>query len=241
MGDRNQFELVRRNADLVRSPILEVGSRNYGSTPDFRSLLPGSDYVGVDMSDGKGVDLVVDLTEEFSLVDVGLQRRRFNTIFCFSVLEHCTQPFQMCANLERLLQSGGSIFVGAPFSWQIHGYPSDYWRFTAAGIRLLFPHIEFDDARSRMATSEDGQLRPIDESMWRAELSVSTARRRGDYGVLRGWLVRAVRRLRLFPFIFDYRYLHPPVNVLMIGRKRVVQPHAEEPSSPPPHHDESCD
>jgi hypothetical protein len=28
--------------------------------------------------------------------------------------------------------------------------------------------------------------------------------------------------LGLFPFIFDYRYLHPPVTVNMIGRKRAA-------------------
>ena len=56
--------------------------------------------------------------------------------------------------------------------------------------------------------------------MYRAELSVSSALRRGEYGFLRSLLVRLVRRLRIFPFIFDYRYLHPPVMVNMIGSKR---------------------
>ena len=30
-----------------------------------------------------------------------------------------------------------------PFVWRIHAYPSDYWRFTKEGVKLLFPRIRF--------------------------------------------------------------------------------------------------
>jgi hypothetical protein len=128
----------------------------------------------------------------------------------------------MAENITRLTAAGGYLLVGVPFSWQIHAYPSDYWRFTADGIRVLFPGFQFDDRRSVMATSESGQMKPIDEFMYRAELSVSTARRRGEYGPLRALLVRGLRRLRWLPFIFDFRYLHPPVSLNMIGVKRAA-------------------
>lgn len=220
MGDINQFMIVQRNTDVIRDPILEVGSKDYGSTPDFRSLIPHSTYVGVDMIDGKGVDVILDMTDDFDTVDQRLGGRRFKTIICFSVLEHCQNPFRMCENMTRLLEIGGTVFISVPFAWQIHGYPSDYWRFTPDGVKLLFPRIEFDEARSCMSTSTPGEITAIDECMFRAELSVSTALKRRQYGLVRSLLVRSVRRLRLFPFIFDYRYLHPPVMINMIGRKR---------------------
>ncbi|MFQ5972530.1 MAG: hypothetical protein ACE5Q3_09365 [Alphaproteobacteria bacterium] len=72
----------------------------------------------------------------------------------------------------------------------------------------------------RGPTSKDGDIKPIDDSMCRAELSVSTGLRQGQYGLLRSMLIRGVRRLRLLPFIFDYRYLHPPVMINMVGQKR---------------------
>jgi len=219
MGDINQFMFVKRNTDLVRDPILEVGSRDYGSTPDFRSLFPHLSYVGVDLSGGKGVDVVLDLTEDFDAVDARLAGTRFNTIFCFSVLEHCRNPFRMGENITKLLEDSRTVFISVPFAWQIHGYPSDYWRFTPDGVKLLFPGIEFDGARSCMSTSKPGEITAIDEFMFRAELSVSTALERGQYGLIRSLLVRSARRLRLFPFIFDYRYLHPPVMINMIGQK----------------------
>jgi len=220
MGDINQFIFVKSNLDLVQGPILEVGSKDYGSTPDFRSLFPHSTYVGVDMSEGKGVDVVLDMTDDFAAVDASLGGMRFKTVICFSVLEHCKNPFQMCENITRLLEDRGAVFISVPFAWQIHGYPSDYWRFTPDGVKILFPTFRFDEARSCMSTSNPGELTPIDEFMFRAELSVSTALKRGQYGLIRSLLVRSVRRLRLFPFIFDYRYLHPPVMINMIGQKR---------------------
>ena len=221
MGDRNQFTVIERNRDLVRGPILEVGAKDYGSTPDFRSLFPGCAYVGVDAAAGTGVDTVLDLTDDFTHIDAALGGRRFNTVICFSVLEHCRDPFRMSENIVKLLDDRGVVFISVPFSWQIHGYPDDYWRFTPAGVRRLFPEIDFDDTRCCMSTSRVGQFKPIDDFMFRAELSVSAARRRGEYGFARSLLVRLVRRLGVFPFIFDYRYLHPPVMIHMIGTKRL--------------------
>jgi hypothetical protein len=171
------------------------------------------------MQPGRGVDLTLDLIDDFEAIDARLGGTRFGTVLCFSVLEHCAQPFRMAENITRLTAAGGYLLVGVPFSWQIHAYPHDYWRFTADGIRMLFPAFEFDAQRSVMATSEPGQMKPIDEFMYRAELSVSSALRRGEYGLARSLLVRLIRRLRLLPFIFDFRYLHPPVSLNMIGRK----------------------
>jgi hypothetical protein len=219
MGDVNQFMIVQRHAKLVRGPILEIGSKDYGSTPDFRTLFPGSAYVGVDMAEGKGVDVVLDLTDEFGVLDARLGGMRFRTIICFSVLEHCRNPFKMGESITALLEEAGTLFVSVPFAWQIHAYPSDYWRFTPEGVKILFPAVKFDAMRSCMSTSLPGEFKPLDDSMFRAELSVSTALRQGQYGFLRSLLVRSMRRLRLLPFIFDYRYLHPPVMINMIGQK----------------------
>ena len=217
MGDVNQLAIVKRNADLVREPVLEVGSRDYGNTPDLRGLFPGAGWVGVDMSAGKGVDLVLDLADDFARVDAGLGGRRFNTVVCFSVLEHVANPFTMSANLAGLLADGGTAFISVPFSWKIHGYPSDYWRFTADGVKLLFPTLQFDDAHSSMSTSVPGQIQPIDEFMYRWQASPSAALKRGQYGLVRSLVVRLVRRVHALPFVFDYPYLHPPV---MINTKR---------------------
>ena len=114
-------------------PTLIVGSQIYVHKQDRRKL--HAEAVGVDMIAGPGVDVVADLEME----TIGM----FAHIECMSVLEHCRRPWLMAANLERMLEPGGTIYVTAPFVWRVHGYPDDYWRFTINGIKSLFTRIDW--------------------------------------------------------------------------------------------------
>lgn len=146
MGDINTTNFVRVHKSEFQGPFLEVGSRDYGSTSDLSVLFPGETYTRVDMSAGKSVDRVIDMTLAFNQVDSALGGLRFGTIFCLCVLEHCDQPFKMAGNLARLLRPGGKICISVPFAWKFHGYPSDYWRFTHEGVRKLFADLDFDSS-----------------------------------------------------------------------------------------------
>jgi hypothetical protein len=111
---------------------LIVGSRVYGAKEDRRKRY--ADCLGVDMQPGEGVDLVQDMEAEFLC-------GQFAHIECMSVLEHCRRPWLMAANLERMLEPGGTIFIAAPFVWRVHSYPDDYFRFTVSGVKTLFNNI----------------------------------------------------------------------------------------------------
>jgi hypothetical protein len=113
---------------------LIVGSRVYGNKEDRRKRYPQA--VGVDMQEGEGVDIVADLESDFL-------EGQFAHIECMSVLEHSRRPWLMAANLERMLEPGGTILIAAPFVWRVHGYPDDYWRFTVNGVKSLFNAIEW--------------------------------------------------------------------------------------------------
>ena len=95
-----------------------------------------ADALGVDMLPGDGVDRVLDLEEPLP-DDIGT----FSHVECLSVLEHSRRPWKLAANLQRLLRDGGTFHVSAPFVWRVHGYPSDYFRFTREGVRSLFDRI----------------------------------------------------------------------------------------------------
>ena len=132
---------------------LIVGSRIYVEKEDRRKRY--ADVIGVDMQAGPGVDRVLDL-EETLPADFG----PFAHIECMSVLEHSRRPWLMAANLERVLELGGSIFVTVPFVWRVHGYPDDYWRFTASGVRELFPRIRWTAETYAHSDMTDGQHVP---------------------------------------------------------------------------------
>ncbi len=216
MGCLNQLNFVKDHGKAIKGPILEVGSRDYGNTPDFRSLFPGCDYTGVDREAGKGVDMVLDFTDGFEKIDRALSGRRFNAIICFSVLEHCRDPFRMCDNMERLLLPEGLALISVPFSFEVHGYPSDYWRFTPEGVKALFPRLDFDRFPAFMCTEITGENMVLDDMLFRFNLPKATGR--NIKGGLAGKLLLALcKRAGVSPGMFDYNFLWPRVMINMIG------------------------
>ena len=134
-------------------------------------------------------------------------------------MEHCDQPFLMAENMTRLLKPGGRIVLSVPFAWKFHGYPSDYWRFTAEGIKKLFPGIDWDAAgHGHWHTPKDGDFRVIDESVGKLPLSGKHYRQNGRF--LKGVgldLLKTLRLVGLFRGLFGNRYLMLPTMIDMVG------------------------
>ncbi|GEM_PF-4321543 len=101
MGDLNQKLYLQHFVKNVNGAILEVGSKDYGNTQNFRELFPNNEYVGIDLSEGKGV--VLDLSKTIG----PLQKEYFSLIICCSVLEHTPTPWIMAQNMDFLLRKGG--------------------------------------------------------------------------------------------------------------------------------------
>ncbi len=95
MGDVNQLLFLRKKAPTCDGPVLEIGSRDYGNTSSFREFYRGCEYVGVDLTDGKGVDVVADLTAGIG----ALPTNHFALGICCSVLEHVHKPWLMAENI----------------------------------------------------------------------------------------------------------------------------------------------
>lgn len=128
--------LKEHQAFSRKGRTLIVGSHVYEGREDDRARYKQA--VGVDMIPGPGVDVVHDMEEP---PPSGLGT--FAHAECFSVLEHSRRPWLLAANIERLLESGGTLWVTVPWMWRRHGYPSDYFRFTTEGIKAIFPGIHW--------------------------------------------------------------------------------------------------
>ncbi len=219
MGSINQLLFVKRHASELSAPYLEVGSKDYGDTQDLRSVFRGQgEYVGADIELGPGVDVVLDLTLPFAEIDNRLDGRRFGTIFCLSVLEHCAQPFVMAENLTQLLSPGGKICVSVPFAFQFHAYPSDYWRFTHEGIKILFPRLHFELQEGAATTSRTGEFKPLDKELGLISFGSKWHRRQGHY--LRGMVAKTLGvlgRIGILRWLAGYDYVLSPTLVMMIG------------------------
>jgi SAM-dependent methyltransferase len=220
MGDINQLDFIRTHRGRFNAPVLEVGSHDYGSTQNLRGLFTDADYTGIDMNPGPGVDLALDLTRPFEELDSALGGRRFGTIFCLSVLEHCDQPFVMAENMSRLLVPGGQIFVSVPFAWKFHGYPSDYWRFTHEGVKKLFPGLHFNGELDDLSTPRRGERRALDEDIGLIPMSSTWHREQGHpLRSLSVSLLRLLAKTGVLRWLAGYRYVLMPSMINMIGTK----------------------
>lgn len=129
-----EFERLHRRPRAGRTLI--VGSRVYEGRLDRRALY--DDVLGVDAVDGPGVDWVLDmekpLPEAFGT---------FAHVECRSVLEHSRRPWWLAQRIEEAMEPGATLDLSVPFVWGLHAYPDDYYRFSASGVRELFPNIEW--------------------------------------------------------------------------------------------------
>lgn len=140
MGDHNQLLYLQRFVPAGDGPVLEVGSKDYGSTVPFRKHLRSPEYVGLDLEPGPGVDIVGDLSQTLC----GLAPERFALIICCSVLEHVEKPWEMAENIVTLMAPGGRLYISVPWVWRYHAYPDDYFRFSWRGIETLFPALRWE-------------------------------------------------------------------------------------------------
>jgi hypothetical protein len=161
MGDYNQFLWVKKNIDIIKSPVLEIGSRKYSDATfnNFRALLSeGSHYLGCDMQNGDNVDMIIDFTEDIDLIKEKLGGLDIKTVICCSVLEHVDKPWVFADNLSSLLKPGAVIFMSVPFVWEFHGYPSDYWRFTPKAVEKLFEKFDFPEKLRTISSNVNGDM-----------------------------------------------------------------------------------
>lgn len=140
MGDINQLTYLTTYLPKINGPVIEIGSKDYGSTQNFRVLYPG-EYLAIDMEAGRNVDFVIDLS-----LGVGpLKRRHYALAICCSVLEHVSKPWVFAEHLTTLIRPGGTLYISVPWVWRYHPYPDDYWRFSWKGIQELFPAFKWRD------------------------------------------------------------------------------------------------
>jgi SAM-dependent methyltransferase len=73
----------------------------------------------------------------------------FEGAVSLAVLEHVPNPFDVAAELVRVIKPGGRIIVDWPFLQPVHGYPHHYFNATEEGARSAFESLQrVQDVRS---------------------------------------------------------------------------------------------
>ena len=94
--------------------VLEVGSKNINGSP--RKYFWFCSYEGIDLSEGKGVDIVGNFAE------MNFGHDRYDVVICCEVLEHCKEWKEVLEKMAIVLKPGGlMIMTCASTDRQEHG------------------------------------------------------------------------------------------------------------------------
>ena len=132
-------------AGVTPGAVLEFGARNVNGSPRqlVERILGPVPYTGVDLEEGPGVDLVADMTQDFS--------RRASIVLCLETLEHI-QNWRAAVNTLKQACDGVLIVTVPTAVVARHEYPGDFWRFTRKALGEIF----YDGRVERLERWHDG-------------------------------------------------------------------------------------
>lgn len=101
----------------------------------------GFSYESVDWSASPHAgepDIVGDLNKRLAIPNDYCE-----VLFCWSVLEHLSEPKFFLHECSRILKPDGKLILQVPFMWQVHESPHDFFRFTEHGLNHLLTGAGF--------------------------------------------------------------------------------------------------
>jgi SAM-dependent methyltransferase len=113
--------------------VLEIGSRARSGNSYRGWFSAAREYVGVDVTDGPGVDIVAD-AHELSRHVTGT----FDFAFSLAVFEHLLMPWKVALELNKVLRTGGRAMIISHAGFPLHEEPWDFFRFSREAWQGLF-------------------------------------------------------------------------------------------------------
>lgn len=111
--------------------VLDVGC---GEKP-YRSFFGCVDkYIGIDTVPGPKVDIIIDSNESWPIPDESV-----DVVLCTQVLEHVDNLDLTLSEIRRVLRPHGKAIISVPFTYNEHGAPYDFRRFSIHGAKRFFP------------------------------------------------------------------------------------------------------
>lgn len=119
--------------------VLDVGS--YCVNGSYKELFNGMsvDYVGLDISAGPNVDVVVK--DAYCWDEI--RDESFDFVISGNAFEHIEFPWLTMEQIYKKLKPGGFICILAPFCLSEHRYPVDCYRYYPDGFKALAKWAKF--------------------------------------------------------------------------------------------------
>ncbi len=126
--------------------VLDVGCGQKPYEPLFAPFATA--YVGVDPVENPRAEL------RGPIEALPVEDGSYDVILCNQVLEHCDDPPQAVSELRRVTAPGGRVLASTHGVMAYHPSPTDYWRWTHAGLEKLF--LDSGDWASVRVTPSSG-------------------------------------------------------------------------------------
>jgi hypothetical protein len=215
------IRFIERHRNLIREPVLIVGSKIYDYDQEhLQAHLRKwgiSDICGADLAAGDGVDLVLDIADTASPFWKKHQNH-FKTVFCMEILTHVGRPFDAARNITGVAAPGAALFLAECTTRKISKMPSDLWRFTLEGLKALFDGFEFSDRdAAQFLTRMKGD---VNLTPWEGRLpEILRDQRHADESPA-GFLLRKIHRRFFSRGVFGLSRYLPESTVCAVGRKK---------------------
>lgn len=150
-----ESRFMARCRELDTPRVLELGTKQSvpGRSTMHRDWVPhASEFLGTDLDAGVDVDIVADAHRLSQVVG----EERFDVILSCSTFEHLKYPTLAALEIMKSLAVGGQLYVQTHQSFPLHGYPSDYFRFSQEALASLFGTTMGFDV---LATNNDFPIR----------------------------------------------------------------------------------
>jgi SAM-dependent methyltransferase len=186
---------VRKAATSESITVLDYGA---GLAP-YRRLFPNSHYRTADVGSSTtfcdGLIGTPARNEAFAIPDyiilpdgsISEKKHTFDYILSTQVLEHVPNPEVHLSECFRLLRPGGKLFLTTHGSYEDHGSPYDYRRWTAEGLKYDLQKTGFEILRIEKLTTGPRAI------IWFLQMYLDTmsSSRKSPLGLLQ-WFCRAV-------------------------------------------------
>jgi SAM-dependent methyltransferase len=131
------LQFLDKSKSISSPKVLELGTKRSlesRSTMHKEWFPHAASHQGTDIEAGEDVDFVADVHK----LSKSFAPESYDIIVSCSTFEHFKYPHLAAHEILKVLKLGGLLFVQTHFTFPLHAYPYDYFRFTTEALSGCF-------------------------------------------------------------------------------------------------------